>query len=385
MKSNRSTRRLAAISAAAVLAAGMQFPAVLPSVMPVALTAQALEDAPYTIVETDTLQYIKYEDHAAVTGCKPDVTAVEIPESIEGVPVTCIDMYAFQLSSLTSVTIPETVTTIGHGAFGNFKGLTSVKLPDSIESVGIKAFQDCTSLETVEFPDHVVAFNSLVFDNTPWLKAQREKGPLVIVNDMLLDAYGAEGDVVIPSTVKYVASSAFAQNTAVTSVVFPASVTSINDDVFFMCSNLTSVEMKGCDYIGIMAFAYCDKLTDVKISGKLTKIDMYAFTDIAASGTVTFYGSEDTWKKVEILDTGDYLKNAKFIFDEIHQKPEPSGTLPGDVNGDGEVTVLDAIALQKWILAIPGGGLKVPEAGDMNEDGVVDIFDLCLLRRALLK
>ena len=109
-------------------------------------------------------------------------TAVEIPESIGGVPVTKIGIYAFNGCAVKSVTIPDTVTEIGSYAFSMCKSLTSVKLPSGLEKVGVQAFSQCPALETVEFPDKVVEFSSNVFKETPWLSAQREKSPLVIVN-----------------------------------------------------------------------------------------------------------------------------------------------------------------------------------------------------------
>ncbi len=129
--------------------------------------------------------------------------------------------------------------------------------------------------------------------------------------------------------------------------------------------------------IGSSVFSYCDKLSDVKLSGKLKLIEPIAFADIAGSGTITFYGSEADWKKVDVQDESDYLANAKMIFDTSHAEPDPQpgAALKGDVNGDGIVSVTDAVLMQKWIHAAKVM-MKNPEAGDMNDDGTVDVLTL---------
>ena len=116
--------------------------------------------------------------------------------------------------------------------------LESVKISDSVKKIGIRAFESCPLLSDVVFPDHLVEVNSNAFYETPWLESQRKKSPLVIVNGALIDAQTTEGEVVIPSEVKFVSQSAFAKNTKVTSVVFPSSVTKLNDNTFFYCDNL---------------------------------------------------------------------------------------------------------------------------------------------------
>ena len=56
----------------------------------------------------------------------------------------------------------------------------------------------------------------------------------------------------------------------------------------------------------------------------------------------------------------------------------------GDANGDGKFTVADAVILQKWLLAVPHVRLANWEACDLCEDGKIDVFDLCVLKRKLV-
>lgn len=74
----------------------------------------------------------------------------------------------------------------------------------------------------------------------------------------------------------------------------------------------------------------------------------------------------------------------------MHHAPiSPDNCYPApatdDVDGDGELGITDVIQIQKWMLATPGTKLKAWKAADFNKDGVLDVFDLGLMKRALLK
>lgn len=380
MNNKRKALKAAAFIAAFTLTAGMSLP-VRSGVLSVSPVSAYAEETG-TEGKSGVLTYKKYSDHVEITLCDKSATSVEIPESIDGVPVTVIGMYAFQISKIKSVTIPNSVKEIGHYAFNNCPDITSVTIPDSVEKVGIRAFEYCKSLENVEFPDHIIEWNTKVFEDTPWIAAQREKSPLVVVNGALLDGDKCKGDVKLTSDIKYIASGAFQRNMDITSVVVPSSVTVLRDNVFFYCTGLTSVELNGVTEIGSMAFDGCSKLTDLKLSGKLKTIDDMAFPDTSSQATITFYGSKETWDKVKKPENSPFLKNAKMVFDESHV--EPVEELAGDVNMDGEFNVSDLLLLQKWLLGDKSAELKNWKAADYTKDEKLDIYDLVLMRKAII-
>ncbi len=383
MKTSRFFVRAASfLTAAALLTAAAPL---LPETAGTSVTAIAADEN-YTDGSNEQFMYRKFSDHIeiAFANANYDPDSLVIPDSIDGMPVTSIGIYAFQQCKMTSLTLPDTLTEIKPYAFGFCKNLKKLTMPDSLKKIGFHAFESCDSLETIEFPDHLVETGDFTFDETPWLAAQRKINPLVIVNNAVIDGRTCEGEVKIPSGVKYIASGAFSKNDKLTSVIVPASVTAIQENTFWQCANLTSAEIKGAESLGWGAFGYCDKLTDLKLSGKLKKIDDAAFVDNAASATITFYGSESTWNQVAKPQNDGFLQRARMVFDENHTD-EPDGPVIGDINKDGACTVADAVLLQKWLLAIPNTELPDWKAGDMNGDEQLDARDLTMLKTVLLK
>ena len=390
MKKTRTAMRFAALAAALVIAAGVPLAVPSGAFPDTALTATAayvVEEGDHTDGTSGSLHYSKYSDHVTITGHEPDATSFTIPATIDGTPVTRIGDYAFNGAKMSSIEIPDSVTYIGHYAFTMCENLTSVSLPSSLEMVNTCAFQQCSKLATVEFPATAILLESRVFDETPWLEAQRAKDPLVIVNDTLIDGMTyTGGDLELPSSIKHIAGGAFYMNTKLTSIVAPG-VQEINDSTFWHCENLTKAELPAITEIGATAFDSCAKLQDLKVPGTMKAIQTYAFADCTAHATITVYGTEDQWRQVQINDSSsDFLKNATYIFDSSYVPPtDPPEEVIGDVNDDGEFTVLDIVALQKWLLAVPGATLKNNDAADMDKNDIIDIFDLGLMKRALLE
>ena len=195
----------------------------------------------------------------AFSGCS-SLTSVEIPEG-----VTTIESQTFSgCSALTSVVIPEGVTSIGSGAFRNCSALTSVVIPESLTAIGNSAFEGCSSLASVEIPEGVTTIESQTFSGCSALTS-----------------------VVIPESLTAIGSDAFRDCSSLTSVVIPEGVTSIGEEVFYGCSSLTSVVIpEGVTSIGDSAFHGCSSLTSVVFPESLTAIGSYAFRDCSSLTSV---------------------------------------------------------------------------------------------------
>ena len=119
---------------------------------------------------------------------------------------------------MTSVTIPNSVTSIDYGAFFDCRGLTSVTIPNSVTEIGSSAFCQCDGLTSVTIPNSVTSIGSSAFLNCTGLTS-----------------------VEIPNSVTSIGSHAFYCCRGLTSVTIPNSVTSIGEEAFSECTHLTSV------------------------------------------------------------------------------------------------------------------------------------------------
>lgn len=99
-------------------------------------------------------------------GTAADVT---IPSRYQGKPVTAIEHAAFHDSAVTSVTIPDSVTSIHDNAFGFCSQLTNISIPNSVTYIGFSAFNNCTSLKSITLPVSVTSIGSYAFDGCPSL------------------------------------------------------------------------------------------------------------------------------------------------------------------------------------------------------------------------
>ena len=111
------------------------------------------------------LTYEVSNGKVTITDCANTATQVDIPEKIDGCPVTMIGGGAFRYcSNLKYVTIPETVTYISYLAFSECNGLESIVIPNSVTMIDDDAFWKCAGLINVTIPDSVNDIGSYAFD-----------------------------------------------------------------------------------------------------------------------------------------------------------------------------------------------------------------------------
>ena len=136
------------------------------------LTIQSGNPAVEDAVNAQLFDFAFTPDNTAVIVKKYNGTAadVTIPSRYKGKPVTAINNAAFPNSAVTSVTIPDSVTSIPDAAFVNCSQLTNISIPNSVTFIGFSAFNSCTSLKSITLPSSLSTIQSYAFYNCGNLK-----------------------------------------------------------------------------------------------------------------------------------------------------------------------------------------------------------------------
>ncbi len=329
---------------------------------------------------------------------------VIVPNSVKN-----IGQYTFKdCSKLRKITIPDGVTNIGKEAFYGCSGLTNIVIPDSVITVDSYAFRNCTGLQSVTIGSSVTEFSDDVFyDCNNIKKLTFADGLESIDSNMTRHIESSLEEVIIPDSVANIDLYTFYNCSKLTNIYIPPKVKVLEFGVFTNCTNLKNIvisegvtEIKGitdagsimgafsnCSgltsitipnsvtKIGESAFRGCSGLTSITIPASVTTVNSYAFYRCDSLSDVYYTGSESEWNNISI----DSYSNSPLTNATIHFNFVPS---QGDVNMDGSFNIADVVMMQKWLLR--SGKLTYWQAGDLYEDNVIDVFDLCLMKKKLI-
>ena len=218
---------------------------------------------------------------------------IEIYEEVDGYKVLGIESLAFSgCNNLSSVSIPNGVTSISYQAFYGCSSLASVSIPNSVTSIGYHAFSGCSSLASVSIPSSVTSIGYHAFQNCSSLTSVTIPGSLTTIERGIFYGCSNLSSVSIPSSVTSIGSEAFQGCSSLSSITIPNSVTRIGSEAFSGCSSLTSVTIpNSVTSIGMSAFSGCSSLTSVTIPNSMTTIGMLAFSDISGLKSVVIPSS----------------------------------------------------------------------------------------------
>lgn len=232
---------------------------------------------------------------------------IVIPEQViyntKEYSVIRINTSAFESGhGLTSVVIPNTVTSMGEWVFHDCTGLQFVSIPASLVTMGMNCFQYCFSLKGIYVDPgnpNYASIDSVLYnkDITTLLTCPAEKTTIEIPNTVttingLSFMDGKISSLEIPESVTTIGPMAFLQCKELSSVTIPNSVTSIHNGAFEECSKLKSVVLpNSIDSIDFSTFKGCSSLTSVEIPISVTRILNMAFEGCSSLTTFTIPNS----------------------------------------------------------------------------------------------
>ena len=276
-----------------------------------------------------------------------------VPSAYNENPVVGIGGNAFSNSSITSITIPDSVTSIGSEAFFRCSSLTSIVIPDSVIEIGEGAFRECSSLESITLPfigasktaendyeqvfgyifGYVTVNNQTYYDGATFQYGYyifNHYGPnyygtcyhywipnslktVVITNVTKINNYAFNNcskltSITLPGGLKEIERNAFSNCTSLKNITIPDSVTSIGSDAFSNCSSLTNITIgNGVKRIDDYAFQGCTGLTSITIPISVTSIGNGAFSGCNSLTSVE-------WNAKNCIGAGSGVNSDYLIF-----------------------------------------------------------------------
>ena len=244
--------------------------------------------------------------------------AVTIPSTINGLAVSCIGTAAFFSTVVTSVVIPNTVTSIGTNAFQGCQNLTNVTIGTGVTNIEDEAFAYCGSLTNVTIPNSVILIGAYAF---------------VGCNNLT--------SVTIGTNVTSINADAFYE-CPLTSVTIPNSVTNIGAGAFWDCTSLSSLTIgTKVASIGNSAFSYCTNLTSVAMPSSVRSIGDWAFdgtrlTNVTIGSGVTSIGTGSFYEcpLIRVTIPNSVISIGDDAFDGCY--PLTTITIPSSVTSIGD-------------------------------------------------
>ncbi|MBQ6552145.1 MAG: leucine-rich repeat protein [Clostridia bacterium] len=348
----------------------------------------------------DFLYTVNSDDTVTINSCKSGAEYLYIPDYIDGYPVTKIADYAFANYGRTvrhmKLRLPATLKRIGNYSFSECASLEELELPEGLEYIGQYAFQRCLSLACVEIPDSVTTLSSNAFHYVRGARYVKIGGGLTTVPGNTFPSSIGNRCYIFAEGVKTINANVSNLAFLLERVYIPRSATTVNAN----CLRGPYYTVKVYGYPGTAAETYAatsDKLVFVPLAAPVISGvedgETYDLYDGAVSATwddghVAYLNGEYYDAGKPITQPGEYTLKVVNGYDEFTTEVSftvvDTTPVPGDADGDGEITVSDALLTLRAAARLYAPSEKVTAAIDLDGDGEITVADaLAVLRKAI--
>lgn len=308
-------------------------------------------------IEKDGCIYKVYPDNTLALSevINKNILSVNVPESIDNMPITCIKPYAFSGSAISEIVLPESLKYIEPFAFNECTNLTKINFPKSLESIGGSAFYNCIFLGDILIDCPKLQVPSGPFSNTcaknvtvnikkvtNWIMTSFEKLETFTIGSDTQEIGWKylNNEFIVPDNVKIISGEG--GHISIDNLTIPANI-----EVFGAYTTAS----------GTLGASGVDSSAKIPLLNNESVVESYCTIN-------GWYGTEAHSYAV--------MHNLKFNpLDDITY---------GDANNDGEINITDAVMLQKYLLKSGTVGYEA----DFNKDGRINVFDMILMKRSLI-
>lgn len=236
-----------------------------------------------------------------------NLSSVKIPGTVKTIGKDAFRVAGYKVSKLT-VTMEKGITTIGNNAF-TATNIYELNIPDSVKTIGDGAFLNCDKLQKVTMGDSVTKIGTGAFQSCGELTSIRLSNNLTEIPESMLYNCPKITKVTLPAKIKKIGKGAFCLCKNLKDITIPSGVTSIGPSVFAQ-TNISSVVIpSGVKEIDVGTFEYCDSLQKATIPASVTLINMAAFNGCHNLKHVYYNGTQKKWESVK-----KYIWNYELVY-----------------------------------------------------------------------